>query len=319
MKKKLFSVAALVLMSIAAVVQPASAADTKKDLRFVIVPKVVHPWFDEVNKGAQDYAKKLEGQLGVKVTVDYVAPQSADVTVQNSILETAAATRPDGIAVDPLDAVGNKKVLDEIRKRGIPVIIFDSPAPEGSGYTSVSNDLAFQASVAAERLVKLLGGKGKVAVMQGFPTAPGHQTRYAANLAVLKKYPGITIVDGGISNDDIQTAQSQAAAVIARTPDLAGYLMCDAAAPLGIASALKEAGKVGKIKVVGLENLKPILDVVKAGVIESTTSTIPKMQGSMAVLMLWQASIGVKIPQVIDTGIEVVTQENVDQLLKEAR
>ena len=161
MKKKLFSVAALVLMSIAAVVQPASAADTKKDLRFVIVPKVVHPWFDEVNKGAQDYAKKLEGQLGVKVTVDYVAPQSADVTVQNSILETAAATRPDGIAVDPLDAVGNKKVLDEIRKRGIPVIIFDSPAPEGSGYTSVSNDLAFQASVAAERLVKLLGGKGK--------------------------------------------------------------------------------------------------------------------------------------------------------------
>jgi ribose transport system substrate-binding protein len=39
------------------------------------------------------------------------------------------------------------------------------------------------------------------------------------------------------------------------------------------------------------------------------------MQGSMSILMLWQASLGVRIPQVIDTGIEVVTKENVDEYL----
>jgi ribose transport system substrate-binding protein len=67
-----------------------------------------------------------------------------------------------------------------------------------------------------------------------------------------------------------------------------------------------------------MDGIKPILDAIKEGVIESSSATIPKMQGSMSVLMLWQASLGVQIPQAIDTGIDVITQENVDRYLDEA-
>jgi ribose transport system substrate-binding protein len=42
------------------------------------------------------------------------------------------------------------------------------------------------------------------------------------------------------------------------------------------------------------------------------------MQGAMAVLMLWQATLGVQLPQNIDTGIDVITQENVDRYLAAA-
>lgn len=35
----------------------------------------------------------------------------------------------------------------------------------------------------------------------------------------------------------------------------------------------------------------------------------------MSILMLWQASLGVQMPQAIDTGINVITQENVDMYL----
>ena len=286
-----------------------------KDYRFVIVPKVVHPWFDEVNIGAVEQAKLMEQALGVKITIDYLAPTVADVTEQNRIMEQAAVTRPDGIAVDPLDAVGNRQVMEEIRSRGIPLIVFDSPSPPGSGITSVGNDFTEQGEIAAERLVELLGGKGKVAIMQGFPTAPNHLERFEAQKAVLEKYPDIEFVDGGISNDDIQTAQQQAAAVMAANPDLAGYLMCDAAAPIGIATAVKEAGKAGQVIVVGMDNLSDICVAVKEGVIESTASTIPRMQGAMSILMLWQASIGGETPQMVDTGILIVTQENADEFI----
>ena len=85
-----------------------------------------------------------------------------------------------------------------------------------------------------------------------------------------------------------------------------------------MASAIKKAGKAGKVKVVSIDGIKPILDAIKEGVIESSSATIPKMQGSMSVLMLWQASLGVQIPQAIDTGIEVITQENVDIYLDDA-
>ncbi|MDR4889552.1 substrate-binding domain-containing protein [Fredinandcohnia sp. QZ13] len=287
----------------------------KKDLKFVVVPKVVHPWFDEVNKGAQEQAKVLEGQLGVKVKIEYIAPQTADVTEQNTILEQAAATRPDGIAVDPLDAEGNKQVIEEIRKQGIPVIVFDSPSPEGSDLTSVGNDFYEQGVIAAEKLAELLNYKGKVAVMQGFPTAPNHQQRYEAQVEVLKQYPGITVIDGGISNDDIQTAQQQATAILAANPDLAGYLMSDASGPIGIPAAIKEAGREGEVIAVGMDSLKPILEEVKGGVLSASSATIPRMQGSMSILMLWQAAIGVDIPKTIDTGIDVVTPENVDDFL----
>lgn len=291
----------------------------KKDLRFVIVPKCVHPWFDEVNKGAQKQADLLSEQLGVKVTIDYRAPATADVTEQNSVLQQAAATHPDGITLDPLDYDGNKAVISEIQALGIPVVLFDSPSPEGSGLTSVGNDFAEQARIAAAKLVELLGGKGKVAVMQGVPTAPNHKERYEAHLAYLAQFPDIEVVDGGIDNDSIETAQSQAAAIIAANPDLKGYLCCDAAGPIGIANAIKEAGKQDEIIAVGMDNLIEILEAVQDGSLKGSSSTLPQIQGAYAVLMMWQASLGMELPAMVDTGIGVYTPENVGQAIAEMK
>lgn len=288
-----------------------------KALRFIIVPKVTHPWFEEVYKGAQAQAELLSRELGVNIAVDYMPPSIAGVVEQNAVLANAAASRPSGIAVDPVDAVGHMTAITQIRDQGIPVVLFDSPSPDAS-FTSVGNNFARQGVIAAERLVKLLGHGGKVAVMQGYPTAPNHKERYEAQIAVLKKYPDITIVDGGIDNDDIETARQQALAVLASHPDLSGYLCCDAAGPIGIAAAIKASGRAGKVKVVSMDGIRPILDAIKEGVIDSSAATIPRMQGAMSVLMLWQASLGVHLPQAIDTGIDVITQENVNSYLAEA-
>jgi ribose transport system substrate-binding protein len=293
-----------------------TAAVKKHDLTFVIVPKCVHAWFDEVNKGAVAEADLLSAQLGVKVKIDYRAPTTADVAEQNTVLEQAAATHPAGIALDPCDYNGNKAVIEEIEAEGIPVILFDSPAPAGSNLTSVGNDFSEQASIAAEKLVSILGGKGKVAVMQGLPTAPNHAERYQAHLATLAKYPGIKVIDGGIDNDNIETAQSQAAAVLAANPDLNGYLCCDASGPIGISAAIEEAGKKGKVKIVGMDNLIEILNYIKNGTMSATSSTMPQMQGSMAVLMMWQKSLGISIPKKVDTGIAYIDGSNVDEWIK---
>jgi len=286
----------------------------EKTLRFVIIPKVSHPWFDEVYKGAVAQAEILSREIGAEIVVDYLPPTVCDVAEQNTILESAASDNPSGIAVDPVDAIGHMAAIRRIRDRGIPVVLFDSPSPDAS-ITSVGNDFAQQGIIAAERLAKLLGYSGKVALMQGFPTAPNHKERYEAQTAVLKQYPDITVVDGGIDNDEIETARQQALSVLESHPDLKGYLCCDASGPIGIATAIKEAGKVGTVKVVSMDGIEPILDAIKEGIIDSSSATIPKMQGSMALLMLWQASLGVKLPQSVNTGIDVITQENVDRYL----
>lgn len=286
-----------------------------KDYRFVIVPKVVHPWFDEVNKGAQEEALILGKQLGVKITVQYVAPTKADVTEQNSILEQVATTRPDGITVDPLDASGNKQVFKEIMARGIKLMTFDSPPPADLGIGGVGNNFTQQANIAAEMLLKLVGYKGEIAVMQGFPTAPNHKERYDAHIAYLKKFPNVKIVDGGIDNDSINTAQQQAAAVMASHPNLVGYLNCDATSA-GIAAAIREAGKIGKVRAVLMDSLHDEVVQVKDGVLDGLSATKPREQGALAVLMLYQAAIGGRVPFWVDTGIDVITKANVDEWLK---
>lgn len=282
-----------------------------RELRFIIIPKVAHPWFDEVHKGARAQAEVLSRELGVEIVVDYMPPSIADVVEQNAMLEKAARSRPSGIAVDPVDAVGHMTAINRIRDQGIPMVLFDSPSPDAS-MTSIGNDFAQQGIIAAERLVKLLGGAGKVALMQGYPTAPNHKERYEAQMAVLRKHPRITVVDGGTDNDDIETARQQASTVLEAHPDLSGYLCCDASGSIGIATAIKKAGRAGKVKVVSMDGIKLILDAIKEGVIESSSATIPKMQGSMSVLMLWQASLGVQMPQAVDTGIDLITQDDVD-------
>lgn len=286
----------------------------QRNLRFVIVPKCAHPWADDVHEGARAQAALLGEQLGIHVVVDYVAPSRAGVHEQNSALESAAATGPDGIAVDPVDAVENMPSIREIRRQGVPIILFDSPSPE-PGMTSVGNDFAQQGTMAAERLAGLIGGRGKVAIMRGFPSAPNHKQRYEAQVAVLRTHAGISIVDGGSDNDDIETAERQAAAVLGANPDLRGYLCCDAAGPIGIATAIRKAGRIGDVAVVGIDGIRPILEAVKEGILESSAATIPAMQGSMSILMLWQASLGVPLPQRVDTGIDLITPGNVDSFL----
>ena len=303
----------LIPLALSLALIPAVAMAQKKDsFRFVIVPKVVHPWFDAVNNGAKAAAKMLEEQTGAKVVIDYQAPQKADVVEQNQILERAIATKPDGIIVDLLDGKGNKAVLQEAVKRKIPVTVFDSVPPEGMELTSVGNDFCEQANIASERLVKLMGGKGEVAIMMGVPTAPNHAIRAECHEKTFAKYPDIKLVAKGIDNDDIETAQKQAAAIMQAHPNLGGWVACDAAGPVGIGQAIKEAGKVGKVIEVGLDDLPEMVQLIKDGVADSSSSTKPEMQGYWAVIAMWQNALGVKTPKYIDTGIAVITKENLD-------
>jgi ribose transport system substrate-binding protein len=64
-----------------------------------------------------------------------------------------------------------------------------------------------------------------------------------------------------------------------------------------------------------MDGIRPILEAIRDGVIDSSSATKPRMQGSMAVLLLWQAALGMQLPRSIDTGIDLITQENVGHYL----
>jgi ribose transport system substrate-binding protein len=285
---------------------------TKKDAyRFVVVPKVVHPWFDKVNEGAQAAAAAIKAQTGSDVEVIYSAPQAADVVQQNQIIDSALATQPDGLALDLLDPSGNRASLEEAQNQKIPLVIFDSVPPEGMAIPYIGSDFCEQAKIAARRLVEVLGGEGEVAIMQGVPTAPNHSIRAECHRQVFAEHPGIKVVAEGIDNDSIETAQQQAAAIMQANPNLKGWVASDAAGPIGIGQAIVEAGKQGKVTLVGLDNLPEMLDMIRDGVADSSSASQPELQGYWSVMLLWAQATGAKVPGYLDTGNAFLTKENV--------
>lgn len=153
------------------------------------------------------------------------------------------------------------------------------------------------------------GIRREVAIMLGVPTAPNHMIRARCHEETLKLYPKITIVAKGIDNDEIEIAREQAAAIMQAHPNLKGWVACDAPGPIGIGQAIKEAGKVGKVVYVGSDDLPQMIELIKIGVADSSASTKPRMQGGYwSVIALWQATLGVKMPKRIDTGIAIITK-----------
>ena len=286
-----------------------SFAEKKTTYRFVIVPKNMNPWFDQVYEGAKLAAKMLEEFTGSRFVIEYRPPKKADVAEQNQIIENVIETHPDGISIDLMDEKGNRVVLEEALKQGIKITIFDSVSPDGMELTSIGNDFCEQAKIASDKLVKLIDGKGEVAIMMGVPTAPNHMIRAQCHETVFKRHPGITLVAKGVDEDEIETAQSQATSIMKMHPNLKGWVSCDAAGPIGVGLAIKQAGKVGKVLSVGLDDLPQMIELINEGVAELSVSTKPRMQGYWTVLALWQSTMGVNMPKRIDTGIAVITKD----------
>ncbi len=286
-----------------------SFAEKKTSYHFVIIPKDTNPWFDQVHDGAKLAAEMLEESTGAKFIIEYRAPKKADAFEQNQIIENVINFHPDGIAIDLVDEKTNRIALEDALKHDIKITLFDSVSPEGMELTSIGNDFCEQAKIASNKLVKLIGGRGEVAIMMGVPTAPNHLIRAQCHETVFKLHPGIKLVAKGVDKDEISIAESQASKIMRAHPNLKGWVSCDAAGPIGVAQAIKLAGKVGKVSSVGLDNLPQMIDLINEGVSESSASTKPKMQGYWTVLALWQATKGIKMPKRIDTGIEVITKE----------
>jgi ribose transport system substrate-binding protein len=284
----------------------ASPDPAKTPLRFVLLTKVAHPWFDQVHEGALAAARMLSSQTGRPVTIDYRNPARATIPLQQEMLRQAIATKPDGIFIDLLDSAQLNPLLRQARDQGIGLALFDSKSPADLPITTVGNDDCRLARLASERLATLLEGKGDVAIMQGVPTAPNHAIRFRCHQEALQRFPGIRVVATPIDEDSIALAERQAVDTMKAHPGLRGWVASDASGPVGIGRAIQRLGLQGRVKAVGLDDVPELVGFVRSGVVESSMATRPRTQGYWAVLSLWQQSLQAPVIERIDTGITVV-------------
>ncbi len=281
-----------------------------KTLRFALIPKALDiPVFDYANKGAQRKAKELGG-----VEVIYRGPDHSDELKQKEVLESFISQKVDGIAISVLNADFLSSTIDKAIDAGIPVVTWDSDAPSSKRIAFYGVDDFKSGQIMGEQAAKLLNGKGTVA----FITSLG-----ANNLArrldgakdVLAKYPGIKIVETFDTKEDGVRCAEIIASATNRYPSLGAWISVGGW-PVFTANALTPVPKT--TMVISFDTNPPAPDLLRAGKVQVLLGQKYFGWGSETVQMLYDIIHGKRPANpVVDSGVDVVTKDNVDQYVAE--
>ena len=290
-------------------------SEDNKEVYYTVGMHIILPYWQEHRRGLEEAAE----ELGVDVV--FTGENGSDALRQLDIFEQVLKEDPAGILVCPIDKEAMIEPINRAIDMGIPVICIDTDAPESKRMTYFGTDNYRSGYLAGEIIGKKLGGIGDVGILTipGIYSLDERQRGFEECLA--EKYPGIDVV--AVMNDEADPSRAANIAVqmFEDYPSIVGLFGTDAASGVGAAIALNEKDKLGKIKVVAFDKDSEVLELVEQGKIEATLVQRTFAMSYFGLKFLYdynhnsnlRNSDGISLmPDVVDTGIIVVTKDNVD-------
>jgi len=272
MKKLALSIAAISLIACSGGAKDATDTTKKatagaagdKIVIALIAKSSTNPVFLAARTGAEAAAKELSASKGVPIEIVWLTPPQEDGEVQAQRVRQAVNDGASAILLSASDAGKVTGAINDAVDRGVPVMMFDSDAPQSKRFAFYGVDDHKTGETTMAELAKLMGGKGKVAILAGNQNAPNLQMRVQGVKDEAKKYPGISIV--GTFNHP-ETPQDAAAEVIRANnayPDIQGWAMIGGW-PLFTQTLLTDLNPA-KQKVVSVDALPAELAYVEKGI-----------------------------------------------------
>ncbi len=252
-------------------------------IRGGFVPKLQGiPYFEAMNAGG----KKAAADLNVKWI--YKGATTADPGAQTDIVKSLIQQRVDVLVVAPNDPDSLAPILEDAKQKGITVMTSDTDAPNSVRELFVNQATAQGIGEGlTDALLEKMGGKGKYAIVSCGRTAANLNTWIKVQKKYSKeKYPEAEIVDTVYAGEDEAKAVSMAKDLMNAHPDLTGLVgECTSSAP-GVAKAVREAGRTGKVFTVGLGTPQAMKPYLKDG---SSSAAILWDVEKLGYLTVWAA------------------------------
>ncbi|MCY2930169.1 MAG: substrate-binding domain-containing protein [Planctomycetota bacterium] len=277
------------------------------------------------------YDHKLGMELAGKalgVQTDYVGPATYDMSAMVTALEQAIARKPDGLVVVGFEDSLNP-IVDKAVAAGIPVVTVDADLPQSRRVAFVGTGNVRAGYEIGKKLSQVVG-KGKVALLYK-PGQSNLEERRQGFKKALAENPQIEFVDEGNTQSDPIKAAQAAASLLQLHPDLAGFGCIEAEGGAGSATAVKEAGKVGQVKVVSMDRGGEVLKYIQEGVIQASVAQQTALMPFYAVQILYNlrnnpapistdnAKAGVSgAPVTVDTGVIIIDKDNCSLFVRAA-
>jgi len=311
MRKLLYAVASLAIM-----LAPAQA-ETK--YRFAIVPKAMNnPFFDVARDGCLKRAKELGN-----VECIYKGPVEHEPATQAQIIQDFVTQKVDGLAISVADVPSMTKSIEAATAAGIPVITFDADAPGSKRLAYIGTNNKDFGLALGKQLRELRPDGGKYAIVSGGPGAKNLAERVDGVREALKGSKWTEVAGSPtFCNDDPALAVQQMSDLRTATPDLGAIVPIGGwpmFAPEGYKAFVNKNKKdieAGKLTLVVADTLKMQLELLRDGYSNALTGQRPFEMGEKAMDTLLAIKKGEKVPEIIYTGLDLVTRDNVAQLLK---
>src|SRR5246127_1354001 len=299
------------LLPTVAALQSSLAADAKPTIP-VIVKDTTSNYWQIVLAGARKAGKDLN------LNVPKLGAQSeSDVNGQISILENAVSEKPAAIVISPTQFKGLGKPIDEAAKK-TKIIGIDSAADSAAFTSFLQTDNEKGGRVAADGLGAALGGKkskpeGEVALINFLPGVGSLQARdkgFKDELAA--KYPGLKLVAEKVADGQAVTGLNIMTDLITANPDLRGVFSDALFIGQGAGQAVAENKAGDRIKLVTFDSDQKLVKFLRDGAIAALVVQDPFRMGYEGVKTGLAASKGAKVEAKIDTGVTLITKENMD-------
>jgi ribose transport system substrate-binding protein len=308
----------VILAALAALVlaAPTGRAET---LKFAVVPKAMNnPFFDLARDGCIKRAKELG-----TVECVYRGPIEHEPATEVQIIQDLITQRVDGLAISVSDVGALTGVIKAARDAGIHVITFDADAPGSAREAYIGTDNKDLGRALGEMLVKAQPHAGVYGMVSGGPAAANLNERLEGVREVVGK-AGWKEVSGSPTycNDDPALAVQQLNDLTTAHPDLNAVVAVGGwplFVPEGYRNFFNSNGdrfKSGTLVAVSADTLPAELQLLKEGDVAALVGQRPFEMGEKAMDALLALHGGKPVQQIIYTGVDRVTKDNVGQFLK---
>ena len=286
------------------------------DYQIAVIPKgTTHEYWRSINAGAVKAQRELKA-AGTDVQIIWEGPLLEDDREQQiQVVENFVGRGVSAIVLAPLDSRALVAPVEDAVRAGIPVIVIDSALKSTMPSSTVATDNRKGGQIGGRRLGTLLGGKGRVVMLRYEVGSASTEEREAGFLEVMKsEFPAIELIStdqyGGATRE---TAYKAAQNLLNRYgAQMDGIFACNESTASGTLLALREQGLAGKVRFVGFDANDQLVSALKQGDVQGLVVQDPFKMGYLGVMTAVSVIRHEKVPLSIDTGVGLVTIDNMD-------
>jgi ribose transport system substrate-binding protein len=302
---------------LAASLLTSSAFAADRPLNIAVVPKgTTHEFWKSIQAGAMKARMEL-AEKGIRANVLWKGPLKEDDRDQQiQVVENFMVRRVNGIVLAPLDSKALIRPVQNAQKAGVPVVIIDSGLESDDYVSFVATDNYKGGQMAGEHLAKLLGGKGRVILLRYAVGSASTEAREKGFLEALAKHPDIKLISSdqyaGPTRETSYQASQNLLNRFGREVD--GIFCPNENSTIGMTMALRDIGRAGgQVKMVGFDAGSQSVADMKSGDVQGLIVQNPLFMGYQGVMTMVEHLQGKKVEKRIDTGVVLVTKENMDE------